>query len=151
MQLLLVAALIFASVVAVFALQNAQTVPIRFFGWQRETSVAVIALGAAMVGALTAILAGVFRQVSMGLRARHLRAELDRIQRELEEERTAKSALVAQLEQAKEAALAKEQQKGTGEEGEEAPVEALESSEPVEAGEAVETEKRRSQDPSWPE
>src|SRR5690606_41523205 len=104
-------------------------VPVRFVGRQAGTSVAVIALGAAMVGVLTAIPAGVCPQVSMGLRARHLRAEPDRIQRELEEERTANSALVAQLEQAKEAALAKEQQKGTGEEGEEAPVEALETGE----------------------
>ena len=151
MQLLLVAALIFASVVAVFALQNAQTVPIRFFGWQRETSVAVIAVGGGDGGRAHGHPCRGVPASQLGLRARHLRAELDRIQRELEEERTAKGALVAQLEQAKEAALAKEQQKGTGEEGEEAPVEALETGEPLEAGEALGTEKERSRDPSWPE
>lgn len=97
MQLFLVAALIFASVVAVFALQNAQTVPIRFFAWERETSVAVIALGAAVVGALAAVLTGLVRQVAIGLRHRQLRAELGRVQKELEEERRAQQALLAEL------------------------------------------------------
>lgn len=101
LQLLLVAALIFASVVAVFALQNAQTVPIRFFGWERETSVAVIALGAAAVGALSAVLAGLVRQLSAGLRNRHLKAELGRVQRELDDERQAKEALLTELERVK--------------------------------------------------
>lgn len=110
LQLLLVAALVFASVVAVFALQNAQTVPIRFFGWERETSVAVIALGAAAVGALFAVLAGLVRQLGAGLRTRHLKAELGRLQRELDEERKAKDALVAKLEEAREANRASGQQ-----------------------------------------
>lgn len=123
MQLLLVAALIFASVVAVFALQNAQAVPIRFFGWERETSVAVIALGAAAVGALSTVLAGLFRQVGMGLRTRHLRAEVDRLQRELEEERSAKSALIAELEEARKASLANKEQGETGDVGARVPEE----------------------------
>lgn len=97
MQLLLVAALIFASIVAVFALQNAQTVPIRFFAWERETSVAVIALGAAIVGALAAVLAGLIRQVALGLRHRQLKAELGRVQSELDEERETKQALLSEL------------------------------------------------------
>lgn len=97
MQFLLVAALIFASVVAVFALQNAQAVPIRFFAWERETSVAVISLGAAVVGALAAVLAGLVRQVALGLRHRQLKAELGRVQKELEEERMTKEALLAEL------------------------------------------------------
>lgn len=97
MQLLLVAALIFASIVAVFALQNAQTVPIRFFAWERETSVAVIALGAAIVGALAAVLAGLIRQVALGLRHRQLKAELGRVQGELDEERETKQALLSEL------------------------------------------------------
>jgi len=104
MQLLLVAALAFASVVAVFALQNSQMVPIRFFGWERETSVAIIALGSAAIGALCAFLAGLVRQLGAGLRNRQLRLEVGRLQRELEEERHAKDALVAELERAKEQA-----------------------------------------------
>lgn len=82
LQYLLVAALVFASFVAVFALQNAQTVPMRFFAWERETSVAVIALAAAAVGALSATLAGSFRQVAAGFRLRQVKAELERVRDE---------------------------------------------------------------------
>lgn len=84
MQILLVLALVFASFVALFALQNAQTVPIRFFTWERETSIAVIALAAAAVGALSATLAGMMRQLAMGLRQRQLKGELARAQKALE-------------------------------------------------------------------
>lgn len=127
MQLLLVAALAFATVVAVFALQNAQMVPIRFFGWERETSVAVISLVAAALGAACALLAGLVRQLGAGLKNRQLRLEVGRLQRELEEERSAKEALVNELEQAKaalaavQAAMASPAPEGGREEAEEAP------------------------------
>lgn len=84
MQLLLVLALVFASFVALFALQNAQTVPIRFFAWERETSIAVIALSAAALGALSAALAGLVRQLAAGLRNRQLKGELARAKRDLD-------------------------------------------------------------------
>ena len=82
--MLIVLALIFASFVAIFALQNAQTVPIRVFAWERETSIAVIALSAAALGALSAVLAGLVRQLALGLRNRHLKGELARTKKELD-------------------------------------------------------------------
>lgn len=90
MQLLLVLALVFASFVALFALQNAQTVPIRFFSWAAETSVAVIALAAASLGAVSAVLAGLLRRFAIGFKLRQARGELARAERrllELEKER----------------------------------------------------------------
>lgn len=92
MQILLVLALVFASFVAVFALQNAQTVPIRFFAWERETSIAVIVLAAAAVGALSAVLAGLVRQLRSGLRYRQLKSELARTRKELDDVRAAKQS-----------------------------------------------------------
>jgi len=86
-QTLIVLALVFASFVAIFALQNAQTVPIRIFAWERETSVAVIVLAAAAFGALTAVLAGLVRQVRAGIRIRQLRGELAKVNKLLAEER----------------------------------------------------------------
>lgn len=97
MQLLIVLALVFASFVALFALQNAQTVPIRIFAWERETSVAVIVLATAAVGALSAVLAGFVRQVRSGIRFRQLRSELAKTQRLLEEERDRALDLQAEL------------------------------------------------------
>lgn len=105
MQLLLIAALAFAGAVAVFALQNAHVVSIRFFGWEREASVAIISLGSAALGALCAILTGLVRQLGVGLKNRQLRAELAKLQRELEEERKERRELAAELERVRERAL----------------------------------------------
>lgn len=95
--MLIVLALVFASFVAIFALQNAQTVPIRIFAWERETSVAVIVLATAAVGALSAVLAGLVRQLKAGIRFRHLRGELAKVNRLLEEERERANALQSRL------------------------------------------------------
>ena len=95
--MLIVLALVFASFVAIFALQNAQTVAIRIFAWERETSVAVIVLATAAVGALSAVLAGLVRQIRAGIRFRHLRTELARVNRLLEEERERSAALQSRL------------------------------------------------------
>lgn len=91
MQLLLVVALVFASFVALFALQNAQTVSIRFFSWAAETSVAVVALASAALGAVGAVLAGFLRRVAIGIQLRQVKAELARAERrasELEKEKS---------------------------------------------------------------
>jgi len=95
--MLIVLALVFASFVAIFALQNAQTVPIRIFAWERETSVAVIVLATAAVGALSAVLAGFVRQIKAGIRFRQLRGELANVSRLLEEERGRASELQRRL------------------------------------------------------
>lgn len=95
--MLIVLALVFASFVAIFALQNAQTVSIRIFAWERETSVAVIVLATAAIGALSAVLGGLVRQLKAGIRFRHLRAELAKANRLLEEERERVRALESRL------------------------------------------------------
>lgn len=97
MQILIVLALVFASFVAIFALQNAQTVPIRIFTWERETSVAVIVLATAAIGALSAVLAGVVRQFKAGIRLRQVRGELAKVSRLLEEERERATDLQSRL------------------------------------------------------
>lgn len=92
-------ALVFASFVALFALQNAQTVSIHFFSWAAETSVAIIALAAAAFGAVSAVLAGLVRRVAIGFQLRQVKAELARAERRASELEREKS----ELEKAREA------------------------------------------------
>lgn len=87
MQIMLVVALLFASFVALFALQNAQTVAVRFFAWEMSTSVAVIVLLSAAVGAIFAMLAGFIRQMTLGFRLRQTKGDVARVRKELDEAR----------------------------------------------------------------
>jgi uncharacterized integral membrane protein len=60
-------ALLFAILIAVFALQNTVTVNVRFLVWEYETSLVLIILGSAMLGAILTFVA------SLGPRIRHAR------------------------------------------------------------------------------
>lgn len=64
--------LVFVFLVALFALQNAEAVAIRFFFWQfPRVSLALVILGSLLAGALLAFLFGLRRQLRL---ARQLRA-----------------------------------------------------------------------------
>lgn len=90
MQLLLVVALLFALGVAVFAVQNAEPISFRLFGWQSETSLVFVVLGAAAAGAVAAGLVGLVRQIKSSLRIRQLQHRLQKAEQQVE-------ALQAQL------------------------------------------------------
>lgn len=55
-QLYLIFALLLATMVAIFAVQNAQTITVRFLVWTFQSSVVVVILISAGVGALLAAL-----------------------------------------------------------------------------------------------
>ncbi|MGH7266541.1 MAG: LapA family protein [Candidatus Rokuibacteriota bacterium] len=54
MQLALLLLLVLSLAVALFALQNADAVTVRFWPWEFQASVAILTLGALTVGALMA-------------------------------------------------------------------------------------------------
>lgn len=58
MQLVFVLLTLLLLAVAVFALQNAAPVTVKFFHWQTESSLAVVTLSATVAGALIAMLGG---------------------------------------------------------------------------------------------
>lgn len=84
MQLLLVIALLFALAVAVFAVQNAETISFRLFGWQSETSLVFVVLAAAAAGAVAAGLVGLVKQIKSSLRIRQLQHRLQKAEQEVE-------------------------------------------------------------------
>ncbi|MGI6225133.1 MAG: LapA family protein [Peptococcales bacterium] len=72
MQFYLVGALLFALLVALFAVQNTIIVKVVFLFWQFEISLVLVILGAASFGALCVLLVGMFRNIGMWRRNREL-------------------------------------------------------------------------------
>lgn len=84
LQTMLVAALIFAVGIAVFAVQNTTPVPVQFFGWRADSVAAsVLVLLSAALGAAVTLLLGAVREVRLRLRLRALRHELSASQERL--------------------------------------------------------------------
>ncbi|MEW6171776.1 MAG: LapA family protein [Bacillota bacterium] len=73
MQFYIILGLAFALLVAVFAVQNATVVNIRFLVWEfKNISLAVVVLGAAAGGALIVFILSLGRELKHALRAREL-------------------------------------------------------------------------------
>jgi uncharacterized integral membrane protein len=64
MQLVFVVLTLLAVTIAVFALQNADPVVIRFLAWERHSSVALVTLGAACTGAVIGWLLGLVARLA---------------------------------------------------------------------------------------
>lgn len=86
----LVLALVFALAVAIFAINNAAPVAIKFLVWQfPETSLALVVLGSAVLGATCIGLLALFKQIGFSVKAWELQARIRRLEGEkakLEEE-----------------------------------------------------------------
>ncbi|MEW6183085.1 MAG: LapA family protein [Bacillota bacterium] len=84
MQFYILIGLIFALLVAVFAVQNAAVVNIRFLVWEfKNISLAVVVLGAAAGGALIVFILSLGREVKHALRARELSSQNIRLSHRL--------------------------------------------------------------------
>ena len=81
-------ALIFAVLVAMFAIQNSALVSISFFKWQlKDISLAIVILGSAAAGALAVGLFTFVREIGLRLSLRSCNAKLDAIAKELNDTR----------------------------------------------------------------
>jgi uncharacterized integral membrane protein len=72
-MLLLIALSVLLLAVAIFALENAQTVTVRFLSWQLQSSVAVVTLAATAAGVLIAGLIGLVSRLRRWHRGRAAR------------------------------------------------------------------------------
>jgi len=71
----------FALLVAIFAVQNAGPVEIKFLAWQfSNISLVLVILGSAAFGALVVFLLGAVRQVRQAREIRELKSQLKRLQ-----------------------------------------------------------------------
>ena len=95
MQLTLVIAVIFALIVAIFAVQNSGSVDLRFLQWEiQDVSLVLVILGSVALGALLIFLLGLVKQIKMVRKVRELewknkQFEEKIAQQETEKEKTA--------------------------------------------------------------
>ncbi len=97
LQIRLILALAFAMVIALFAVQNAATVEVRFLAWHFETTLVIVILASTAVGALVVGLLGFFKQVRLGHQLHGTQGQVGRLQELLAETNREKSRLEAEL------------------------------------------------------
>jgi len=86
MQIYFIASLLFACLVAIFALQNSSTVAIRFLTWEvSNISQVLIIFGSAAVGALAVMFLGLGRHVKMLLQIRQLTNQKKQLESEVQD------------------------------------------------------------------
>jgi lipopolysaccharide assembly protein A len=89
-QILLIVALLFAILVAIFASQNTMSVPVHFLAWRIEAvSVSVLILVSAACGAMLAVLFGLGRLIKSGVAGRRRQKEISHLQVRLQDLQTA--------------------------------------------------------------
>mgnify|MGYP006284252349 FL=1 len=84
MQKNLIVALVFAIIVAIFSIQNAGPVSLLFFGWEFSTSLVVVVLGSAVLGALIMWIISSFKQLKIKKEKKNLRKEINNLNNEKE-------------------------------------------------------------------
>ena len=82
LELKFVLSLIFSVLVAIFAIQNAGNVEVKFFFWRFMVSQAVVILISAIVGAIIVLLLGLIKQIRQNMKIKQLSKEVDQITNE---------------------------------------------------------------------
>ncbi len=85
MQKKIILVLLFALVVAVFAIQNASAVTIKIFQWQDEVSLAFVILGSIVFGSLVMGVVTSFTQLKMGKKIKNLKKDKQELEEEIEQ------------------------------------------------------------------
>lgn len=85
LQLTYILALLFAMVVAIFALLNAQPVTVDFIFNEFQISLALVILVSAFAGAVILGFLGIFRQVKESFKSREMNARIKKLEEQLNE------------------------------------------------------------------
>jgi uncharacterized integral membrane protein len=86
MQFYFVVALIFAVLVAIFAIQNSTPVDVEFLFWEvKNISQVLVILGASAIGALIVLFMGAGKQIKLIWQVRQLTQQNNQLQKESEE------------------------------------------------------------------
>ena len=75
MEVRFIISLIFSALVAAFAIQNADSVNIRFLFYEFNISQAIVILGSAILGAIIVVFLGLIKQIRQGMKIKQLTKE----------------------------------------------------------------------------
>ncbi len=90
MQFYLVSALIFALIVAIFSINNPNTVSVNFLAWSFQAPLVLIIISSAVFGAVVIFLLGIIKQIGLIRKLKTLESTNKKISQELEEIKTIK-------------------------------------------------------------
>lgn len=85
MQVYLIIALIFSLLVAIFAVQNTETVVVQFLTFDFSISLVLVILGSAFVGAVALFFLGLFKNLSFRLKIRQLNKHNEELTNKVQE------------------------------------------------------------------
>ncbi len=85
MQIYLIFALAFSLLVAIFAVQNTETVVVKFLTFQFPVSLVLVILGSAIIGASTLFFFGLFKQVGAWMKIRQLNHQKEELEQQLKD------------------------------------------------------------------
>ena len=90
---ILVVSLLFALIVAIFAVQNNAPVDIRFLGWKYSNiSLVLVIFGSAAAGAVSVFFLGFFKQMKLKIELRKIKAQNEKLNAQLSELKVAAEA-----------------------------------------------------------
>lgn len=101
-------ALLFALVVAIFAVQNAVPVGVSFLTWRFETSLVLVILGGAALGALSVGVLGVFKQIGMSFRLWDQEARSRRLEAEIKKLKASEEQMTMEVERLRRELMARQ-------------------------------------------
>ncbi len=104
-------ALIFSLIIAIFAIANQHPIIINYLYGRTEVSAIVVILGAAILGALVIFMINLVKNIRTRLQLRSLRSEINQLKEKLHGIEKERDALLAQVGQLQEEALAVEGEK----------------------------------------
>jgi len=85
MQITYILALLFALIVAIFAIQNAQPVTVDFMFNEFQVSLALVILVSVFAGAIILGFLGIFRQIRTGLKTREMASKIKKLEEQLKD------------------------------------------------------------------
>ncbi|MDD2401179.1 MAG: LapA family protein [Clostridia bacterium] len=83
MQFYLVSSLLFAMIVALFAIQNTEIVIIKFLAFEFSVSLVLVILGSAIIGALILYLLSLFKQFGSWFKFRQVRQQKENLEKQI--------------------------------------------------------------------
>ena len=82
MEVRFIISLLFSALVAAFAIQNADSVSIRFLLYEFKISQAIVVLGSAILGAIIVVFLGLIKQIRQGMKIKQLTKEITKLTEE---------------------------------------------------------------------